>query len=48
MGTPQHQDNFRGYERANLIKKAPDFKGKKILLMHGTADGKEDKLFINA
>lgn len=40
MGTPQQQDNFRGYERSSLINKAENFKGKKILLVHGTADGK--------
>ncbi|KAG8188062.1 hypothetical protein JTE90_009934 [Oedothorax gibbosus] len=38
MGSPLPQDNLKGYERASLIKKAPAFRGKKILIMHGTAD----------
>ncbi|GFT17122.1 venom dipeptidyl peptidase 4 [Nephila pilipes] len=38
MGTPLPQDNLKGYERSSLIRKAHKFKGKKILLIHGTAD----------
>ncbi|GFY74747.1 venom dipeptidyl peptidase 4 [Trichonephila inaurata madagascariensis] len=38
MGTPLPQDNLKGYERSSLIRKAHRFKGKKILLIHGTAD----------
>lgn len=40
MGTPQPQDNYMGYEKSSLVKKAYKFKGKKLLLMHGTADSK--------
>ncbi|GBL98627.1 Venom dipeptidyl peptidase 4 [Araneus ventricosus] len=40
MGTPLPQDNYLGFEKASLVKKAPKFKGKKLLLMHGTADDK--------
>ncbi|XP_023224997.1 dipeptidyl peptidase 4-like isoform X1 [Centruroides sculpturatus] len=38
MGTPQPLDNYLGYERSDLIKKASKLKGKKFLLIHGTAD----------
>ncbi|XP_055931792.1 inactive dipeptidyl peptidase 10-like isoform X2 [Argiope bruennichi] len=40
MGTPLPQDNYLGFEKASLVKKAHKFKGKKLLLMHGTADDK--------
>ncbi|KAG8180137.1 hypothetical protein JTE90_028724 [Oedothorax gibbosus] len=40
MGTPLPQDNYMGYEKSSLVKKAYKFKGKKLLLMHGTADKK--------
>ncbi|XP_054706739.1 inactive dipeptidyl peptidase 10-like [Uloborus diversus] len=38
MGMPLPQDNCRGYEQASLMRKAHKFKGKKLLLLHGTAD----------
>ncbi|GFU47836.1 inactive dipeptidyl peptidase 10 [Nephila pilipes] len=40
MGTPLPQDNYLGFEKSSLVKKANKFKGKKLLLMHGTADDK--------
>lgn len=39
MGTPEQPDNYVGYEKSSLIKKAAKFKKKKMLLIHGTADG---------
>ncbi|XP_035208378.1 inactive dipeptidyl peptidase 10-like [Stegodyphus dumicola] len=40
MGTPHPGINYIGYEKASLLKKASQFKGKKLLLVHGTADDK--------
>ncbi|KAL3220236.1 hypothetical protein MRX96_030058 [Rhipicephalus microplus] len=37
MGLPR--DNLAGYERADLTRAAARLKGKKFLLVHGTADG---------
>lgn len=36
MGLPR--DNLAGYERADLTRAAAKLKGKKFLLVHGTAD----------
>jgi dipeptidyl-peptidase-4 len=33
-----HDDNYRGYDNANVSAKAANFKGKKFMLVHGTAD----------
>ncbi|XP_071039805.1 inactive dipeptidyl peptidase 10-like [Parasteatoda tepidariorum] len=40
MGTPAPQDNYMNYEKASLVKNAEKLKGKKLLLVHGTADEK--------
>ncbi|XP_076304596.1 A-type potassium channel modulatory protein DPP6-like isoform X3 [Tachypleus tridentatus] len=32
------EENYVGYEKANLLKKAGNIKGKKYLLIHGTSD----------
>ncbi|GFY75877.1 venom dipeptidyl peptidase 4 [Trichonephila inaurata madagascariensis] len=52
MGTPLPQDNYLGFEKSSLVKKAHKFKGKKFLLMHGTADNKvhvqQSLMFIKA
>ena len=39
MGSPSPQDNYIGYERADLMKKVDSLKSKKFFLIHGTADG---------
>lgn len=36
---PTSSDNLINYEKSDVMKKAPNFKGKKYLLVHGTADG---------
>lgn len=46
MGTPEQPDNYVGYERSSLLKKAAKFKKKKLLIVHGTADGKLITYFI--
>lgn len=38
MGTQNLTDNYRGYEESDLTKKAANFRDKKFLLIHGTAD----------
>ncbi|KAK2174164.1 hypothetical protein NP493_821g01037 [Ridgeia piscesae] len=38
MGLANSNDNFRGYDNANVSRKADQFKGKSIMLIHGTAD----------
>lgn len=42
---PTKEDNLRNYEKSDIMNKAGNFKGKKYLLVHGTADGK--KLFTS-
>ena len=38
MGTANVTDNYRGYEEADLTRRVSNFKEKKLLLIHGTAD----------
>ncbi|XP_065222980.1 inactive dipeptidyl peptidase 10-like isoform X2 [Planococcus citri] len=38
MGTQNVTDNYRGYEESDLTKKVANFRDKKFLLIHGTAD----------
>ncbi|ELU09076.1 hypothetical protein CAPTEDRAFT_132211, partial [Capitella teleta] len=38
MGFASSDDNFRGYDRANISQKAENFIGKKYMIIHGTAD----------
>lgn len=38
MGFPTPNDNEEGYQRADVLKLAPNFKTKKYFLIHGTAD----------
>ncbi|KAG8195528.1 hypothetical protein JTE90_019516 [Oedothorax gibbosus] len=38
MQSPAADDNFINYEKSDVMKKASNFKGKKYLLIHGTAD----------
>lgn len=38
MQSPKPDDNYLGYERANVNLKASQMKGKRFLLVHGTAD----------
>lgn len=40
MQMPWPTDNYIGYEKADVTKKAANIKDKKLLLIHGTADGK--------
>lgn len=37
---PWPEDNYNGYQEADVNKKAAHIKDKKLLLIHGTADGK--------
>jgi dipeptidyl aminopeptidase/acylaminoacyl peptidase len=38
MGTPNVTDNYRGYEEADVTKRAGNLRNKLFLLIHGTAD----------
>lgn len=38
MGFAHSNDNYRGYDNANVSRKAEYFRGKKFMLVHGTAD----------
>ncbi len=38
MGLPTPDDNLAGYCRLDLAAQAEDLRGKKLLLVHGTAD----------
>ncbi|KAK2157135.1 hypothetical protein LSH36_197g03008 [Paralvinella palmiformis] len=38
MGLSSLEENFRGYDNANVSRKAGNFRGKKFLIVHGTAD----------
>lgn len=38
MGLPNVTDNYKGYEEADVSKKAAMFKDKMLYLVHGTAD----------
>lgn len=40
MQMPWPEDNYAGYQEADVNKKAAQIKDKKLLLIHGTADGK--------
>ena len=40
MSLPSTSDNFLNYNKASVLNKAVNMKGKKFLLVHGTADGK--------
>lgn len=40
MQMPWPEDNYNGYQEADVNKKAAQIKDKKLLLIHGTADGK--------
>lgn len=40
MRMPTSRDNLINYEKSDVMKRALHFKGKKYLLVHGTADGK--------
>lgn len=39
MQMPWSTDNYEGYEKADVTRKAAHIKDKKLLLIHGTADG---------
>lgn len=38
MGLPNVTDNYRGYEEADVTKRAGNLREKLFLLIHGTAD----------
>lgn len=38
MGLPNVTDNYKGYEEADVSKKAVDLKDRMFYLIHGTAD----------
>lgn len=38
MSYSRAKDNYRGYDNAAVLRKAANFKGKRFLLIHGTAD----------
>ncbi|RWS06757.1 prolyl endopeptidase FAP-like protein, partial [Dinothrombium tinctorium] len=38
MGFPTSDDNYINYKKADVFRKTVNFKGKKFLLIHGTAD----------
>lgn len=38
LRTPNVTDNYRGYEEADVSKKAGNLREKRFLLVHGTAD----------
>lgn len=38
MGLANSNDNYKGYDNANVSSKAHNFKGKHFMLIHGTAD----------
>ena len=37
LGLPHPHDNLRGYQNSDIISKAEKLRGKKLLLVHGTA-----------
>lgn len=41
MGSPNA--NWKNYAKASVLTRAINMKGKKFLLVHGTADGKSDQ-----
>ena len=43
MRSPKPEDNYVNYQQSSVSMKAEHIRGKKFLLIHGTADGK----FIN-
>lgn len=45
LGLPTTPEHFAQYEKENLIYKKSVLIRKKILLVHGTADGKHFKFF---
>lgn len=40
MGLPTVEDNLEGYVNASLLNKVPKIKSNKLLLVHGSSDGK--------
>lgn len=48
MGLPTPDDNLEGYRRSDVTAKADKFRGKKLLIVHGTAGKNEQmELFLN-
>lgn len=37
LGLPNPNDNLRGYQKSDITSKAEKLRGKKMLLVHGTA-----------
>lgn len=40
MGLPTKEDNLEGYKNASLLSKVHKIKSNKLLLVHGSSDGK--------
>ena len=40
MGLPTIEDNLEGYKNASLLNKVNKIKSNKLLLVHGSSDGK--------
>lgn len=38
MGLPTVEDNLSGYERTDIMRQSKGIRGKKYMLIHGTAD----------
>ena len=47
MGLPKSEDNLKGYQKSDVTSKAELFRGKKLLLVHGTAGKAVRKYIIN-
>lgn len=43
MSLPNEPESYLNYNKASVLNKAVNMKGKKFLLVHGTADGKKKK-----
>lgn len=41
MGLPTEEDNLAGYKNASLLNKVHKIKSNKLLLVHGSSDGKQ-------
>lgn len=45
MRSPKPEDNYVNYQQSSVSMKAEHIRGKKFLLIHGTADGKLSKMY---
>lgn len=43
MCMPRVEDNYASYVKANLLNKVAKIKSNKLLLIHGSADGKHTR-----